>query len=455
MENKTLIDELNKEETMRMIPVIIFLLVICVFGLCGNGLSLYVFKTHFKPSSSRLFFMYLSGVEIFSCAVLIPIDISSLFQQLMLVSGYLCVGYIFLLVFQVQVAADILIVIALDRWRKICHPFQWQLSYTMSKRLCIVTVLFGVIEALPSLWLYGAHTVHMDVYNITGEECSINDSVRETVYPVVYVIFFWVITIIRITVLSVLYFKIMITVKQHDKVIQRKINKYKAEGGSLISKSVATPENLDRRKDSNQLGEISKESTINGLENLKTQFSSDSVSDQNDSLNSHSTSDSNENPRHKPYVERESHDDNAVLGDSKEIPRLNLEVERDVDNDIVGDHTREVMTERPRLSTACHGKPDSKRCRTVTIVMLTVTVTCMVIYIPYLILASLRAVVKDYECMLSHEERVVYKVFIRSYFMKAIINPLVYGIFDPRFQGAVKNILKRYKRRTQNLCSTL
>ena len=429
MENKTLIYELNNAETVRTIPVIIFLLVIGVLGLCGNGFSLYVFKIHFKPSSSRLFFMYLSGVEIFACTVLIPIDISSLFQQLMLVSGYLCVGYIFLLVFQVQVAADILIVIALDRWRKICHPFQWQLSYTMSKRLCIVTVLFGVIEALPSLWLYGAHTVHIDVYNITGEECSINNSVRETVYPVLYVIFFWVITIIRITVLSVLYFKIMITVKQHDKVIQTKINKYKAEGGSLINKSDATPDILDRRKDGNQLCEISKDSTKNGLETLKTQLSSDGVSDINDSLNSLPLSTSN----------------------CKENPRLKVDVEGDVrDGNDMGNNSGEAMADKSRLSKVCHGKLDSKRSRTVTIVMFTVTVTCMAIYIPYLILASLRAAVKEYECMLSHEERVVYKVFIRSYFMKAIINPLVYGIFDPRFRFAFKGTFKRKNRRRHN-----
>ena len=65
MENNTLINEQNKQESVRMIPVVLFLLVICVFGLCVNGISLYVLTNHYKPSSSRLFFMYLSGVETF------------------------------------------------------------------------------------------------------------------------------------------------------------------------------------------------------------------------------------------------------------------------------------------------------------------------------------------------------------------------------------------------------
>ena len=231
----------------------------------------------------------------------------------------------------------------------------------------------------------------------------------------------------------------MITVKRHDKVIQTKLNKYKTEGGSLLSKSDAVTDTFDPYKDTETVSAMSKPSTRSDLEKHKAQISIDCVDNIHDSLNSLplSTNDFSGQGRANQDVKNDSHDVNIH--------------DRCLNEDILDDNIRANMPDldKPRGSKACHTK-DSRRSRTVTIIMFTVTVTCMVIYIPYLILATLRAVVTEYECMLSREERVIYKIFIRSYFMKAIINPLVYGIFDPRFRGALANILTGNKRCGQN-----
>ena len=367
-----------------------------------------------------------------------------MFHPFLLVSEYFCVGYIFLLVFQVQVSADILIVIAVDRWRKICHPFQWQLSYKMSKGLCVAAILFGVIEALPSFWLYGSHTVHILEYNITGEECSIKDAARETIYPVLYVTFFWILTFIRTTVLSVLYCKIMITVKRHDKVIQTKLNKYKTEGGSLISKSEAFTDTADQCKDTEIVSGLSKFSTKNDFEKYQAQMSLDCTDDIHGSLKSLHISTNDFGGQEKAIQDATdaTEDSNEVNIDYGCITK---ESKTDNGKTITSIPDQNITARDPKV---CHVvSKDSRRSRTVTIIMFTVTVTCMVIYIPYLILATLRVGVMEYECLLSHGERVIYKIFIRSYYMKAIINPLVYGIFDPRFRSALGNIVERRQRR--------
>ena len=436
LNDTSLIHVLNRDETVRLIPIIIYLITVCLFGLCGNGLSLYIFTTDFKRSNSRMFFIYLSSIEIFACIVLIPFDVAAMFRQLTFRSTYLCVTYIFLLIFQVSIAGDALVIIAVDRWRKICHPFQWQLTYKLSKFLCITIVFFGFAESVPSLWLYGIHPVHVVDYNITGYECSISDNARATVYPVLYITMFWLVTIIRITLLSVLYYRIIKAVREHDKLILNRVKQCTTETGSSYS-TEQTANVVDRYKEIKHEGNYII--TCSENECSKRQFSNDRCEPgENDSLCSLTFSD------HDIVV-------SGTCGSRKE-PQRNHSIGSGMINDRANDNLPNVERKvdlKQKMSRAMSSEPcpenikNSKRSRTVTIIMLTVTITCVVIYTPYLVLASLRAVVDEYECVLSNKERVVYKFFIRSYFLKSVVNPLVYGIFDPRFRQAAKAIFKR------------
>ena len=439
MENRSLIYELNNQEAIRLIPIISCLLIICILGLCGNGLSLYIFTTRFQKSNSRLFFIYLSVVELFACLVLIPFDVIAMFKQLVFTSDLLCVSYIFTLIFEVSIAADILVVIAIDRWRKICHPFQWQLSYKVSVFLCLFNILAGFVYSLPSLWLYGVHTVQVQIadFNISGHECSINDSSRNTVYPLLYNIFFWFITTIRITLCAVIYTRIMITVGKHDK---KTINKYKADSTPQPSNHelIATEDDLcDERPDICSDILASKADTTDSNRLRCPSVGADH--EENGSLYSLSMSITDREPNESCDKRNDTH-----LGLLSQHRGNDNHTNEALSSIVPNDDDLNTELRGTRSSVRSSGKPwRSGRSRTVTIVMLTVTITSVVIYMPYLVLASLRAVVKDFEHALSTKERVVYKFFIRSYFLKAVVNPVVYGIFDPRFRQAVKCIVKR------------
>jgi hypothetical protein len=85
---------------------------------------------------------------------------------------------------------------------------------------------------------------------------------------------------------------------------------------------------------------------------------------------------------------------------------------------------------------------NSVRLTRTTTIFVAVTVAFILSYLPFLILMIIRSVKKDFEEGMSHETEVVYKFFVKSYFVNNAINPLIYSFLNRRFRSDVRLLLK-------------
>ncbi|XP_045182721.2 C3a anaphylatoxin chemotactic receptor-like [Mercenaria mercenaria] len=217
-ENKTAelqtLQNMNSTKVERLIPTIIFMSVICVLGLIGNCLVIHVYRTKFKLSNSKCFILCLSAVDLLTCCISIPLDVSTTLDQYTFKHQVLCkVSRVFNVLGTIS-SSFILLCIAVDRYRKVCKPFGWQIHIKMTKILCGLAIIVGVMVSLPAAFVFGIHTFDIPEYNLTGSECSTADEMINTKFPFIYTLMFVIMFVGSIIELSVLYSLIGLKIRE-------------------------------------------------------------------------------------------------------------------------------------------------------------------------------------------------------------------------------------------------
>lgn len=82
----------------------------------------------------------------------------------------------------------------------------------------------------------------------------------------------------------------------------------------------------------------------------------------------------------------------------------------------------------------------------VALIMLLISLTFILTYLPVLCLLLIRNADKTFLPSLSHAERTTYNFFLRTYYIHCAVNPVIYGVWDYRFRKACKQALCRRKR---------
>ena len=480
MNNETILYQLNANETQRFIPIMTCLAFISVCGVFGNGTSLFVYSKGFKLSNSRSFFVFLSSVELFTCIVIAPLEITILTRQLIFKSVSFCKCYMFVVVWEVNASADILVVIGLDRWRKICHPFDWQLSHSVCRYLCLFTVCSGIVEALPSFWVFGLHTVRLRDVNVTGQECSISDLMRESLFPTFYYMFFWFITFVRVAVLVWFHYKILLVLKQQHERFGGKARSELLCNTGDDDMSCNTLDSIERQlichaHDSEKNGATVSDNIREGMDTSTTKFH------QRESYSGHALDVSKGNSTSKAETDigstadfreetkelaRDKPDSTKRTISFSELPHEKTQANQDMTRlllhsiDKCRNWSRSTneghINQKPKLNQPYDQKIQDddrksttsktqyiKRKRNVTVVILAITVSSIILYFPTLVLGTLRSVNKGLESSFSGTQRVLFELFRRSYFLKSVFYPIIYGVFDTRFRRAVKSIFYR------------
>ena len=106
-------------------------------------------------------------------------------------------------------SASILLLIATDRFRKICRPFSWQFSNKQANFLCLGAISVGLFLAWPSLVLKGVKSTEISLeenLNGTITECSTDDEYSNSRLPLVYNLVFLLSFLTTIIAMIVLYY---------------------------------------------------------------------------------------------------------------------------------------------------------------------------------------------------------------------------------------------------------
>ena len=203
--NDQILDKLNSEEQEKMVGGIIFVGVLMLFGIVGNVHVLYVFSRKIKQSNHKTFIICLGMIDMLACTISMPSTLLDLSNPLTYYYTTICKSARNVNYFICWSSAFILLVVTIDRYRKICHPMKWQLSNQTAKTICAVILIFSLGLALPAFFISGHRTIQTRHPNITGVQCSIDDEYLDTHYPTIYNIVLMVLAGIVMVIYIVLY----------------------------------------------------------------------------------------------------------------------------------------------------------------------------------------------------------------------------------------------------------
>ncbi|XP_060555132.1 uncharacterized protein LOC132716012 [Ruditapes philippinarum] len=180
-----ILNELNDEKARTLIPAMVFCALLMAIGTLGNILVVFFYGFKSKTTSATCFILALAIFDLVACLFGIPIEITDMRLFYLFKSVTACRLLVFVNHFAVIASAFTLCFIAIDRYRRICKPFDKQMSVKRARIICGICAGLGVILGWPSVALYTVEKVDIaTIYNnepvvITGYDCT---SVKAEVY---------------------------------------------------------------------------------------------------------------------------------------------------------------------------------------------------------------------------------------------------------------------------------
>ncbi|KAL3858374.1 hypothetical protein ACJMK2_012965 [Sinanodonta woodiana] len=185
MSLSTLNDEVAKEN----IGGVVFVGILMLVGFIGNSHSVYIYFFRYKSSSYRTFEQQRRYPLMFQNGPVCKI--------MKMTTYFITIG-----------SAAILLIIATERYRKVCVPHGTQILEDKAKIACVIGCFGSFALSWPTLVLYGSKSVDTGRANITGFDCDVSDEYWETPYPTILKMGLLFVFLISAIALSVIYFLI-------------------------------------------------------------------------------------------------------------------------------------------------------------------------------------------------------------------------------------------------------
>ena len=399
--NRFYAEELNEEMRSTVMPVTAFVGLETVFGFFGNLMILYVFLFHYKKCNFKYFVLCLSFVDTTSTLTTMPGEIVTQTFWFVYPVPLVCKIKSFFNVFTVCGSAFGLLIIAVDRFRKICRPLQWQIKPKMVIILIFVQFAISFVVALPVAFFWGTNSYQTTYkgYNITVTVCEKDAKYKYTNYPLEYTIATEVFVILAMLIMFVLYV-----------FVCRQLLRVKPMSNSAT---------LDRNR---------------SLRGSVTIHSGGLTSDDDTTTNcsGHKDDLTTSNTLSEPQS-------NATLEKRKAALALTLASSKSVPKNLKG---LEDTTTSGKKTT---GKKRLRRIRRKTLIMF--ILTAVFIFTTVLYLTLLNLIANNVLQTLTKAQKSVYFFFFRLYFINHVINPILYGALDPQFRRILKQSFQSLCRR--------
>ena len=410
-----LLSDLNEQEKYRHIPIAVFLGLVGITGLIGNSVVCYIYGAVYIQSNSRIFLICLAGIDLCTCIIDVPLEIINVLNQYEFSEPLLCKFSRSGNTLTTFYSTGILLSIAIDRHRKICHPHGFQISNKIAKYLCVVLFFGTLIMTWPALFMYGIKSTKFDYHDfeLTRRECSIDDTYDDSIYPLIYNFIVLLLFIVALSVLIVLYFLIGRKVRffAYKNERRRSVSHFDSDGDTI--------DDVQRKTHLKNLHQVAASSNT-AEQNQYVQMSKDEEGKQFQVKE--------QNPCDK--------DEDCSGTKSKSFDSITTVGTLDKKNAFKHQASTAQLNIRKRRRMLA---------RNTTYLMFIVTFSFIIASLPYLVLVILDNVITDFVENMNANSRATYRFFLRSYFLGAALNPIIYSIFDRRFRYACKNIVKNVK----------
>ena len=272
--NSEIFKESNRNISDVLIPNNVILALYILLGVVGNGVVLYVYKVHFTRNlKERYFIPVLAATDLIACVVCGSFGILENILHTNLSNTYLCKVWSFLIFLSTFMSVMLLLIIAVQRYRKIVKPLGRQMDSKLNRIALLCAFLFSFVLACPTAFVYGTEYISSKNGSHIGMRCTINTE-EYAVVSMIYSSLVGIITLIIIGSLIGIYFHIGWTIYKHVKFQRKNSNMTGTRKGT---NGQLTP-NMDLKpiKHENMNGEKYAPQTENAKESeLPTQNSMD------------------------------------------------------------------------------------------------------------------------------------------------------------------------------------
>lgn len=214
------LQDLNDEEAMRRLAPMIYLGILILIGLPGNIIVIVTYLTHYKKSTHRIIILGLAWIDLVACVVCMPFEIIEMNFQYTFYAEIACKIFRFNNTFISLGSVLTIVVMAIDRFRRVCRPLQAQMTIKYAKIICMAALVVSAFLSWPSLVYLGIRTVQLK-HNITGIDCSISDAFWKTKYPFYHNAVLFLVFIICLVSLVIIYAMIGRRIFSHVKFRSR------------------------------------------------------------------------------------------------------------------------------------------------------------------------------------------------------------------------------------------
>ncbi|KAL3858375.1 hypothetical protein ACJMK2_012966 [Sinanodonta woodiana] len=205
MEENHNLSVLNDLKSIEHIGGAIFVGALMIIGLIGNSLSLYIYFFRYSSSTYRVFVLCLAFIDMVACSVTMPFVLYMQRYPFMFKDSWGCRVMKLTTYFITIGSGVILLIIATERYRKVCVPHGTQILEGKAKISCLIGSVVSVGLSWPALVLYGSKSVATNRANITGFACEVSDEYWHTQYPAIFKFVLMFVFIVSAIALSAIY----------------------------------------------------------------------------------------------------------------------------------------------------------------------------------------------------------------------------------------------------------
>ncbi|CAL1546142.1 unnamed protein product [Lymnaea stagnalis] len=246
------LQSLNAQFAAVVLPAVVVLGVLMVTGAVGNVIVLYVYTWRMKAGTITRYIQALAVFDLFSCCLAIPGEIIDMTNNYTFGANPLCQTVRTINLFCTMASGSILIVVAIDRYKRICCPLKRQITPRCALVIIVLCAGIALFFSLPTAVMFGGRTITTDVPNINGTDCSVNDRYVTTILPLAYSSVQMFLFLVGAIILIVLYTLIAKRIFHHAHLRQRRrssviIGRSKPLGASTSVCSSPTPDNNDQQ----------------------------------------------------------------------------------------------------------------------------------------------------------------------------------------------------------------
>ena len=378
MADNTTLEELNHEGAKEYLGGTVLICILSAVGIVGNVHVILVYIFRMKPSNHRVFILCLAFLDLITGTVGMPFVVTNLRRPFMFDNTVLCKILTFYNFFICISSACILIVIAVDRYRKICVPIGKQMSQTVAKAMCLLALFASLLVSWPVILMYGSTPIDTGHENITGLECNVLVDMRSTAYPLTFNAVLLIIATGSFITLSVLY--------------------------SLIGRVIWNHRSLNSKPDAADTEVTTIKMTENAFKSANFHSGSSESQECTDTDGKQSSDQS------KSQADFETRRRNSSVGNS---------------------------TKKDNRSSLAKAMSKFDRTKRTTMMLFWITIFFFITYIPYLVLRIASYLYMDWYPNMTFSGKVTFNTFLWCVFINNMANPIIYGFCDQRLRQEI------------------